>query len=103
MLLLLFVSPFAQSSSQLIDHHVVSAVDGDYYRLLIPGTYDVTVTAQGYADATVSNVVVDNGFHKTAQILNFKLKPTVVNEDRGFTMEELKAIERAIDREFELV
>jgi len=89
--------------NQLIDHHVVSAADGDYYRLLIPGTYDVTVTAQGYADATVSNVVVDNGFHKTAQVLNFKLKPTVVKEDRGFTMEELKAIERAIDREFELV
>ncbi|KAM6923521.1 putative carboxypeptidase X1 [Xenentodon cancila] len=31
-----------------IDHHIRSVTDGDYWRLLNPGEYRVTVTAEGY-------------------------------------------------------
>nr|XP_015807318.2 probable carboxypeptidase X1 [Nothobranchius furzeri] len=31
-----------------IDHHIRSVADGDYWRLLNPGEYRVTVTAEGY-------------------------------------------------------
>ncbi|KAG1962390.1 probable carboxypeptidase X1 isoform X1 [Pimephales promelas] len=37
-----------------IDHHIRSAFDGDFWRLLNPGDYDVTVTAEGYFPATRS-------------------------------------------------
>uniref|UniRef100_A0A8C1T7K8 Carboxypeptidase X (M14 family), member 1b n=1 Tax=Cyprinus carpio TaxID=7962 RepID=A0A8C1T7K8_CYPCA len=37
-----------------IDHHIRSAFDGDFWRLLNPGDYDVTVTAEGYFPATQS-------------------------------------------------
>ena len=80
---------------------MVSADDGDYYRLLIPGTYEITVTAAGYADATATNVVVDNAFQTPAKEVNFQLSPTV--EDRGYSLEELRAIERVIDRQLDLV
>ncbi|XP_008325396.1 probable carboxypeptidase X1 isoform X2 [Cynoglossus semilaevis] len=35
-----------------IDHHIRSVADGDYWRLLNPGEYTVTVTAEGYLPST---------------------------------------------------
>ncbi|KAG7335317.1 hypothetical protein KOW79_001913 [Hemibagrus wyckioides] len=37
-----------------IDHHIRSASDGDYWRLLNPGDYEVTVLAEGYVPVTRS-------------------------------------------------
>ncbi|XP_060758703.1 probable carboxypeptidase X1 [Neoarius graeffei] len=37
-----------------IDHHIRSASEGDYWRLLNPGEYEVTVMAEGYVPVTRS-------------------------------------------------
>ncbi|ELT87633.1 hypothetical protein CAPTEDRAFT_132113 [Capitella teleta] len=52
-----------------IKHVVHSANDGDFWRLLAPGDYDVTASKKGYTSVTQS-VTVDNG---AAVVLNFTL------------------------------
>ncbi len=42
------------------EHDVRSAVDGDYWRLLVPGTYTIRVSALGYQSATATVVVPSN-------------------------------------------
>lgn len=53
-----------------INHDIVSASDGDYWRLVIPGQYSITVSSPGYISATKS-IVVSSGL---ATELNFALK-----------------------------
>ena len=53
-----------------INHDIVSSSDGDYWRLVIPGEYSVTVSASGYISATKS-ILVSSGLAKE---LNFVLK-----------------------------
>ncbi|XP_065143505.1 carboxypeptidase D, b isoform X2 [Paramisgurnus dabryanus] len=55
-----------------IDHNITTWTFGDYYRLLLPGIYDLTASAPGYLPKTVKEVPVVEG------------KPTVLN----FTLEE---------------
>ncbi|XP_062330629.1 carboxypeptidase N catalytic chain [Osmerus eperlanus] len=42
----------AEISVAGINHDVTSGVDGDYFRLLLPGTYTVTTNANGYLPST---------------------------------------------------
>lgn len=53
-----------------IRHNIHSADDGDYWRLVVPGTYTITISAPGYIAAT-NSVVVSSGL---ATELNFVLK-----------------------------
>uniref|UniRef100_A0A8C6KAB7 Carboxypeptidase D, a n=1 Tax=Nothobranchius furzeri TaxID=105023 RepID=A0A8C6KAB7_NOTFU len=57
-----------------ISHNLTTAKYGDYHRLLLPGTYNITAAAPGYMSVTV------NGVHVTedkATQLNFTLSPKV--------------------------
>ncbi|KAL3992004.1 zinc finger protein [Sarotherodon galilaeus] len=62
-----------------IRHNLTTGKYGDYYRLLLPGTYNITAVAPGYISATVSSVEV---FEGKAKELNFTLTP-VVSEAAG--------------------
>lgn len=44
-----------------INHDVKTSKFGDFWRLLVPGTYDVTFTAKGYKAVTYTNVTVPKG------------------------------------------
>lgn len=42
-----------------IDHEVYTDPDvGDYHRMLLPGTYSITVSAEGYVPQSINNIVV---------------------------------------------
>lgn len=59
-------------------HDVFSASDGDFWRLLVPGSYDITVSAKGFEHETKSCTVLPN---KPAK-LNFTLTRMRMREPR---------------------
>ncbi len=68
---------------------------GDYYRILKPGTYSMTVSASGYISQTIDNIVVtDNtGVFKEATEVNVQLvKDTGISDNdqipTGITLEQ---------------
>ncbi|KAM9358701.1 carboxypeptidase D [Symphorus nematophorus] len=65
-----------------IRHNLTTGNYGEYYRLLLPGTYNITAVAPGYTPMTVYSVQVAEG---KAQELNFTLVP-VVSEATGSTI-----------------
>ena len=71
------------------NHPVYTAVDGDFWRLLVPGSYNVTASIAGY-ETVWKQVDVLQG--KPATVINFELKPLVVtpltpvNEDESTTL-----------------
>lgn len=64
-----------------IRHNLTTGKYGDYYRLLLPGTYNITAVAPGYAPVTVYGVHIVEG-NATEQ--NFTLAP-MANEASGST------------------
>lgn len=56
---------------QGIDHNVTTTNRGEYWRLLLPGTYSVYATAWGYKPSEPVNVTVEQGI---PTIINFTLK-----------------------------
>lgn len=61
--------------NQEIDHDVVSVASGEYWRLLTPGQYEISVTKDGYEPSTKLIKVV-NEPHKEAQRVDFILTPS---------------------------
>jgi len=51
---------------------VTGKINGDYHRILLPGTYTVKVTAAGYAEKTITNVQVSSS-DANPTILNIEL------------------------------
>eukprot|EP00057_Strongylocentrotus_purpuratus_P011065 XP_011665539.1 PREDICTED: carboxypeptidase D isoform X2 [Strongylocentrotus purpuratus] len=60
----------AKISVQGIDHDVVSVHYGNYWRLLLPGTYHITVKADGYFSLSRDVVVTENEVTR----VNFRLR-----------------------------
>jgi len=52
---------------------LLTAHEGDYWRLLIPGRYTVTACADEQYDCVSKSVVVENHPHTVAQTVNFRL------------------------------
>ncbi|XP_062859109.1 carboxypeptidase N catalytic chain isoform X2 [Trichomycterus rosablanca] len=78
----------AEISVAGINHAVTTGADGDYFRLLLPGTYTVTASAEGYQTFT-STVTV--GPAEAIQ-LHFYLKPAPV--ETNLNMKNLQDKER---------
>ncbi|OXB73345.1 UNVERIFIED_CONTAM: hypothetical protein H355_016999 [Colinus virginianus] len=57
-----------------IAHNITAGKYGDYHRLLVPGTYNVTAVVMGYAPLTRENIEVKEG---DATEVDFFLQPTV--------------------------
>ncbi|CAI4224354.1 unnamed protein product [Auanema sp. JU1783] len=63
-----------KNKTEVVAHPVTSWINGDYYRILPEGTYEVQVMAKGY-EPQAQNVTITNKARDTAQIVNFSLKP----------------------------
>ncbi|MBN2790379.1 MAG: T9SS type A sorting domain-containing protein [Candidatus Delongbacteria bacterium] len=65
---------------------------GDYYRILIPGTYTMTVSCPGYFPQTIDNIVVtdDTGVFKEATEVNVQLVKNTGIDNEQFTMDNLQ-------------
>ncbi|CAH1794552.1 unnamed protein product, partial [Owenia fusiformis] len=63
-----------------INHDITTAHDGDYWRLLIDGVYDVKASADGYEPVT-KRVTVKNQEHSLAQSVDFELKPLAADKE----------------------
>ncbi|XP_005583396.2 carboxypeptidase D [Macaca fascicularis] len=59
-----------------INHNITTGRFGDFYRLLVPGTYNLTVVLTGYMPLTVTNIVVKEG---PATEVDLSLRPTVTS------------------------
>ncbi|KAM9209769.1 carboxypeptidase D [Dugong dugon] len=59
-----------------INHNITTGRFGDFHRLLVPGTYNITAVLTGYMPLTFNNVTVKEG---PATEVNFSLRPTVTS------------------------
>ncbi|XP_032665453.1 carboxypeptidase D-like [Odontomachus brunneus] len=72
-----------------INHNITTTADGEYWRLLLPGTYSVHATAWGYEPSETINVTV---LKDTPTILNFTLSGEEVSYDQGENAVDVKEV-----------
>ncbi|XP_046724721.1 carboxypeptidase D, b isoform X1 [Silurus meridionalis] len=79
-----------------MDHVTTTGMFGDYYRLLLPGTYTITASSYGYLPSTVNNVTVTEG---RATPLNFTLMDLseAVLMPKLFTTAAYQSTEQVLD------
>ena len=65
---------------------------GDYYRILKPGTYSMTVSCPGFFPQTIDNIVVtdETGVFKEATEVNIQLVKNTGIENSEFTVDNLE-------------
>lgn len=56
-----------------INYDVTTTLNGEYWRLLLPGKYSVLVSATGYENTEIHDVTVTD---KETTVLNIKMKPS---------------------------
>ncbi|CAG0882196.1 unnamed protein product [Cyprideis torosa] len=69
-----------------IEHDVSSGEGGDYYRLLIPGHYEITISAPGYFMDSKEVEVTDTADEMAAQRVDFDLNREQVHETSGIDL-----------------
>ncbi|KAM9734172.1 carboxypeptidase D [Menidia menidia] len=79
--------PNATITVEGIDHNVTTAHTGDYWRLLIPGTYSITAYAHGYRPVTIYATVSKD----QAEVVDFRLTPLKSNKPHP-SEKELKSL-----------
>ncbi|XP_022710444.1 carboxypeptidase D-like isoform X2 [Varroa jacobsoni] len=78
-----------------IKHNVTSSLRGEFWRLLLPGTYNITVTAPGYKTLLKRNVSVRTGAATTVDLI---LEPQVANTVHKESFDDTdKTMEKDID------
>jgi len=60
---------------EVIRHPVTTASTGDYFRLLVPGSYNITVQAAGYQPRSQLITIPPARQEPSAVLLDFELKP----------------------------
>lgn len=105
------VTNVTRGRNQYIDHDVNSIASGEYWRLLTPGIYQITITKDGYEPA--SKMVTIHGHehdkdwtsgHHEAERVDFVLKPAMNmdmdgsdGEQRQFSYEYLNSVPNSYD------
>uniref|UniRef100_A0A8C6VF47 Carboxypeptidase D n=1 Tax=Naja naja TaxID=35670 RepID=A0A8C6VF47_NAJNA len=77
-----------------IAHNVTTGQFGDYYRLLVSGTYDITASVPGYLPVTTENIEVKE---ENATVVDFSLHPAVTVLTSRPTKEALITTSNSLD------
>ncbi|KAM8769489.1 carboxypeptidase D isoform 1-T1 [Acanthopagrus schlegelii] len=88
--------PNATISVEGIDHNVTTAHTGDYWRLLVPGTYSITASAHGYKSVRTYATVQKDG----VEVVDFRLT-RVHSDSNGQPIEGPQPTKNPSDKEFE--
>lgn len=84
---------------KLINHDVTSVANGEYWRLLTPGKYEVTALTPGYK-AQTKTVTVTNPPHQEAIRLDFELEPESSESYDNILMDQSNEDTRYDNRDF---